>query len=230
MAAASPSPPGAPLHHSVTRLEVVKTSIQELLDARIHPTFAAYLALKRQSIRDGRTRELLPDWQGFFGTFLRVLDGPYNKPWLRPFWDQQANAGQLWMNKNIAGSFAPSSLRAKVSPLLEVVETAPLGRRTVYSLRDRHWELAREQLAGGRRIAVVPLATFLYRDFDLLTEEPPTVKDLIKVFRFEFGYDSLTGGTGAPAEFAHLYADDSEKKSALEWFENTPGYEVGRSG
>jgi hypothetical protein len=229
MAAASPFPPGA-LLHNVVRLEFVKTSIQELLSARIHPTFAAYLSLKRQSIRDGRTSGLRPDWSGFFGTFLRVLDGPYNKPWLRPFWDQQANAGQMWMNRNIAGSFAISSLRAQISPLLEVIDTAQQGRRALYSLRDHHWTLAREHLAGGKRIAAVQLAAFLYRDYAIVTKEPPSLKDLVDVFRHEFGYTSETGGSAGPVEFDHLYIDNSEKMSSSEWFEMIPAEEVRRRG
>jgi len=168
------------------------------------------LCLKRTSYRDGRTTKLHPDFKNFFDTFLGVPGAPKQKPYLRLFLDEKPSAANLWLNSNVAGSFAPSSLR---ETLLKVVKTA--GRST-FSLRENHWKLARTHLAEDKRIPVVELAAVLYRDYAI--ESPsPTLRQLVRIFREEFGYQEPTSGPGHK-EFDHLFSDASQSNDGHDWF------------
>jgi hypothetical protein len=93
---------------------VVARSFWRLREQKIHPNFAGYLCLKRTAARDGRTTDLRPDFKAFFDTFLRVSGGSEDRPYLKPF----PSDVKLWFNPNVAGSFAPSSLRP-TSPFFE---------------------------------------------------------------------------------------------------------------
>jgi hypothetical protein len=59
----------------------------------------------------------------------------------------------------------------------------------------------------------VDLATVLYRDFGIKGERP-SVKDLVLVFREEFGYQQAGN-----VEFESLFTDDSDKLPSADWLE-----------
>lgn len=194
-----------------TRPDLVAESFLRLRDQKIHPHFAGYLGLKRTAARDGRTDDLKPNFKEFFQTFMQVAGGPVNRPYLKPF----SSDVKLWFNPNVAGSFAPSSVR-NASPLDRIVNVSGDGRNARYSFVDRHWELARSLLVSNNRIPALPLAVFLYRDYALLSEEP-SAADVLSVFREEFGYAaSLVTGE---EEYEYLYYEDDDTPTNLEWFE-----------
>ncbi len=190
-----------------TQPNAVAESFWRLRERNIHPNFAGYLCLKRTAARDGTVTGLRPNFKEFFETFLRVPGGPEDRPYLKPF----PSDAKLWFNENVAGSFAPRSLRP-ASPLRQIIDIDEDRR---YSLVDGHWELARALLASDNRIPALPLAVFLYRDYALLGDDPPA--DIVRVFKEEFGYtDSLESGE---EEYQHLYHEDGDVAASTDWFE-----------
>jgi hypothetical protein len=167
--------------------------VRTLLGRDIHQFFVAYLHLRRLAGRLGRITDLEPNWAQL-GTLLEVPGGPEGKPYLRPFWKGARDAHQEWLNRNLAGSFSPSSLRGVPA---RVVETDASGR---YSLREDHWRLAREHLLFERPVPVLSLAAFLFRDFGLRSDHKPGPEDLISLFRVQYSYTP-----NDDAEFAHLF-------------------------
>jgi hypothetical protein len=193
----------------------VDESVTELLAAKIHPHFAGYLCLLRTAARERTTADLPGEFTDFFDTFLRVPNGSDELPYLRPFWHQGSDV-KAWTNKNVAGTYAPASIRPGM-PFSEVVEVKGAGRAATYSLREGHAALALEHLAFDQPVPAVPLAAFLYRDyaFDLAGE--PSVAGVVKVFRYEFGLEDPEGQVSD--DFATLFVDESGAGSTADLFE-----------
>ena len=189
---------------ALIRVEAVRAFLSELAGCRIHPTFAGYLCLRYRAAAGGTTTRLLPHFRTFFDEFFLLPGGSEKWPYYRPFWDEGTVARKSWMNPNVAGSYAPSSLRGD-SPFRKVVEIEGTGRKARYSLLPKHWELARTYLTYGKPVPVLALAGFLYRDHKIYAIDPdrPTAESIISIFRHEFGY-SVPGSMKAK-EFEHLY-------------------------
>lgn len=169
------------------RPEFVERCIKELREQKIHPTFAGYLCVRRSAARDGRKKDLSIDFKEFFDTFMRVSDAPVSKPYALPFSESAPSPSNKWFNKNVAGSYAPSSLRS-ISPFLKVIAVSGERRDALYSLRESDAELALKYLLYDIPIPVVCLSAFLYRDFALLSDHPGA-ETLIQIFSEEFGFD-----------------------------------------
>ncbi len=184
----------------------VRQAIDELLDRDTAPFFVGYLWLRREAGIRGTNAGLKPPWPELGERFLAVDGGPAGKPHLRPFWIGQRNAHQEWLNQNIAGSFAPSSLRQDAYSVVEV----DAQRRFV--LREQHWQPALTVLLKGQPLPAVAVAAFMLRDYGFVSDEPPTTDDLIAAFRKEFRY-----GPGDDDEFDTLF--DSEWEAGTDWFE-----------
>ncbi len=207
-----------------TKPEVVAECLSRVREHRLHPNFAGYLCLKRTSARDRMERDLRVDFKEFFDSFLSVPDAPPTRPYVMPFCDNAPSDANKWFNKNVAGSYAPSSIRAD-KPFAKVVKAESRivktetreAKKSFYSLNERHWELAYTYLGFGKKIPIVPLSVFLYRDFAIETATP-TTHDLVEIFRDEFGYTSASSQQ-ADTEFQYLYFDDSDSESHPEWFE-----------
>lgn len=183
---------------------VVQWGVQELQRHRLHPFLPAYLILRRQAAREGSLTDLRPRWEEL-EVFFRVEGGPPGKPYFRPFWHLARDAGQEWLNPNLAGSYAPSSLRTVP---LSVVTTSG----SLFSLKPRHWELARDALTYSKRIPAIALCLFLYRDFGFISDAgEPAPEALVALFRDDFGY-----GGDDDAEFHHLY--DVALPALTDWF------------
>ncbi len=197
----------------VVRLARVRQSIETLLARQTHPYFIAYLHLRRTAARQGRLTGLTPNWAAL-GNLLEVPGAPPGKPFLRPFWKGQRDAHQEWLNANLAGSFAPSSLRGVP---LRVVDTDAQGR---FLLRERHWELAREHLLLDNPMPVLALAAFLFRDLGLYFVAEPGPATLIELFRREYGYSSED-----ETEFNELY-DTSWTGGSGPWLEPLSATEI----
>jgi hypothetical protein len=163
-------------------VERVRAAINELLGRNVHQFFPAYLALVRQSQLQATTEDIDPKWAEL-GSFLYVEGSLPERPYLRPFWDGQHNAGQEWLNKNLAGSYAPSSLRGVP---LNVIDITPEKR---FALRPNHPQLALQHLLKGSPIPAVAVAAFMLRDRAI---SGPLIGNgaiqLVEAFGREFGY------------------------------------------
>src|SRR5580704_9599020 len=160
----------------VPTLEAVRWGIQTLKASRVHPFFLAYLHLRKQAAEQGTMDDIVPDWEEL-GTYLRVRGAPPGKPYYRPLWHGNAtDPGRYWLNPNLAGSYAPSSLRN--------VPTRVVGiNGSHFSLRPEHARLAREHLLYEEPISAIALAAFLYRDFGLMAERSLGPHDLAQELR-----------------------------------------------
>lgn len=193
--------------------DFVDSCVGELLAARIHPHFAGYLCLVRTAAREGTSSHLPGEFKEFFETFFRVPNGTEELPYLRPFWNKGSDV-RAWNQPNVAGTYAPSSIRPGM-PFDAVVEVDGTGRAATYSLRDDHARLALENLANGSRISAARLAAFLYRDYAFDLEGEPSLAAVVEVFRYEFGYDAEPG----QADFATLFVDETDAGSTADLFE-----------
>lgn len=89
-------------------IPAVRGAIRALQGASIHETFPAYLHLRHQAGALGRCNNLEPDWNGQVHDWLELPGGPARKPHFRPF---TSRGTAYWLGPNLAGSYAPSSLR-----------------------------------------------------------------------------------------------------------------------
>lgn len=195
--------------------QFIDESVAGLLAAKIHPHFAGYLCLVRVAAREGRTTELPGEFKDFFDTFLLVPNGTDDLPYLRPFWNQGSDV-RAWNQPNVAGTYAPSSIRPGM-PFSAVVEVHGAGREATYSLRENHANLALVNLAYGRQVRVGLLAAFLYRDYAFDIPGDPSLSSVVGVFRYEFGYEDAEGNVAA--DFGTLFVDESEAGSTSDLFE-----------
>jgi hypothetical protein len=181
----------------VVRPDVVRWSIGRLSAQRIHPFFLAYLHLRARSVELGRTFDIRPNWNSL-GEYLKVPGGPPRKPYYRPLWPLETlESPRYWLNENLAGSFAPSSLRA--TEPRKVIETQ--GKS--FSLRPNHAELAYQYLLYGKRVPAIAIAAFWFRDFGFVGRaEEPRSPLLIGAFMQHFRFDS---GNSSQKEFNLLF-------------------------
>lgn len=175
-------------------------SVEVLLGQSIHQWFPGYLHLKRQSMLQGTSVGVEPNFAELHDV-LYVPGGPAKKPHLRPFWKGARNAHQEWMGENLAGSYAPSSIREAVQKVLDV----DAQRRYVF--KDDHAQLALETFLEGQRVPALPLAAFLFRDYGIASRLESDVATLIAIFKREYGY------TGSATNEFDLLFDGSWQSS-----------------
>lgn len=166
-------------------VDMIRKSFWELVELPIHRLFPGYLCLRREAGNENRLDDLEFDYNEFFDEFFEMRSG--KKPYLVPFTVDNFEETELWFNKNVAGSYAPSSLRT-TTPLLKVGEFEKDGRRIRWKLNEDHARLARENLCDGEHVPVEPLAAFLFRDFGFEVENP-SADTLVEAFCEEFVYD-----------------------------------------
>src|SRR5438094_7121989 len=112
----------------VPPVDVVCRAIEQLRAQSIHPYFPAYLHLRRRAAIQSTTEDIEPSWQDL-SPFLQVQGAPSAKPHFRPFTLGTGASDAEWLNPNLAGSFAPSSLRPGQPPLKVVeISTTTRGR------------------------------------------------------------------------------------------------------
>jgi hypothetical protein len=177
-------------------VDVVRESFWNLVDRRIHRLFPGYLCLRREAGRENRLDDLDFDYNEFFDKFFEIRTG--KKPYLVPFTVEDFEETELWFNENVAGTYAPSSLRT-TTPLLKIGEFEKDGRKSRWKLNDNHAELAREHMCNGDHVPVEHLAAFLFRDHGFQVEEP-SAETLVQAFCEEWVYD-----TDSP-DFTELYS------------------------
>lgn len=201
----------------VIRKQFVAGALAQLRAQKTHTLFAGYLYLQQRASQLRRLEDLQPEFLPFFKQFFYVENHPLGAPYIKPFTEHEASAKNLWLKENVAGSYAPSSLRAG-QPFRRVVQIE--GRR--YSLPKDHAARAFEHLLFSTPVQAAELAAFLYRDFGLVGHLLD-VKDLVDIFAYEFGYASHLGAE--PDEnFRTLYSLDTARGwEGYEWLEPLPG-------
>ena len=173
----------------VVRKRIVARCLSRLREQKTHTLFAGYLYLQQRAAQLGRLTDLQPEFLPFFKQFFFVENHPLGAPYIKPFTEQKASTKNLWLNENVASSYAPSSLRPG-QPFRHVVHIE--GRQ--YSLPPDHARRAFEHLLYSTPVQVADLAVVLYRDFGLLGDSL-TIEDLIAIFTYEFGYAKESGDT-----------------------------------
>jgi len=177
-------------------VDAVRESFWYLVDLPIHRLFPGYLCLRQEAGRENRLDDLDFNYNEFFDQYFEMRSG--KKPYLVPFTVDDFEETELWFNKNVAGTYAPSSLRT-TTPLLKVGEFEKDGRKSYWKLFDNHAELAKEHLSSGEKVPVEPLAAFLFRDYGFEVENP-SADTLVQAFCEEFVYDR------SDSDFTDLYS------------------------
>jgi hypothetical protein len=169
----------------VLSIDAVRWGIAELKRTRVHPFFLAYLHLRQRASEQGVDTGIQPEWDRL-GEYLAVRGGPPGKPFYRPVWNGNvSDPSHYWLNRNIAGSYAPSSLRTVPRMVIDTVGSE-------FSLLPDHAELAKKHLLYDGTVSAFALAAFFYRDFGFVTSEPDDVPgrdDLVAVLVDDFGLD-----------------------------------------
>jgi hypothetical protein len=198
----------------VIRKRIVARSLARLREQKTHTFFAGYLYLQQRTAQLGRLEDLQPDFLSFFKTFFLVGNHPLGAPYIKLFTEQKASTKNLWLNENVAGSYAPSSLRTG-QPFRRVVSI----QERKYSLPPDHAQRAFEHLLYSTPVQVADLAVLLYRDFGLLGDSL-TIQDLIDIFAYEFGYANHPRGE-PDDNFRRLFSLESTKTWGEDWLETT---------
>ncbi len=190
----------------------VARSLQRLRARPAHPFFAGYLHLQRRAAELNRLTDLEPDFTRFHQRFFLVKDHPIGTPYVKPFVNHVASEKNLWLNENVAGSYAPSSLRPN-QPFRKIV----IVNDGAYSLHPDHAKRALKYLLNNRRVSIADLSVFLYRDFGLLSKVN-AIDDLIACFAADFGYSSkLT--IPSDGSFKTLFELDRADTWPAEWLD-----------
>lgn len=192
----------------------VARSLATLREQQTHTLFAGYLYLQKLSAELGRLDNLEPDFLSFFKKFFLVANHPLGTPYIKLFTEQKPSDKNLWLNQNVAGSYAPSSLRAGQA-FRKVVDIQ--GRK--YSLPADHAERAFKHLLYSTPVRIVDLAIVLYRDFGVHDDSADT-SDLLDIFAYEFGYSDEPNGK-VNTDFQTLYTLESSATEMENLFEPT---------
>lgn len=188
-------------HTYVFTKQAVLRSIRKLEQCQIHEHFAGYLAILRAIKNNKDLPVRSADITEFHDRYLRVIGAPERAPYVRPF--KSRGQGLETFNANVAGSYAPSSLRAK-GKLIHVIEVTGERRGATYGLRRDHARLAFDRLLTCK-VPIGALTAFLYRDYGFRLAKPE-VSRVVRLFREEFG---LSPDDPAEQEvFEVLFVDD----------------------
>lgn len=195
----------------IIALPAVKWAISELKRPKIHPFFLPYLVLRRHSVVSGSNQDLTPNWVDEVGKLLAVPGGPPTRPYYRPFFDKDVrDESRYWMNRNLAGSYAPSSIRKLAGQLVS-------GSGSNYSLESEHFQRAASSLIGGVPIDALAFSAFLFRDHGFITSEADGPQILIDALRAIFRFDHSSQGD---QEFQALFSSSTSQPHDFDFFED----------
>jgi hypothetical protein len=186
----------------VLRVESVRRAIASLEHRFIHQHFAGYLAILRAKRLRSTSPVHMSDILEFHDRYLRAADAPDETPYVRPF---TQGHGLQQMNRNVAGSYAPSSVREN-GKIGKVVSVVGQGRDASYDVRENHAKLALSIFLQGNRAPAASLAGFIYRDYGLIMDTPST-SVVVSLFRDEFGLRETV--KEEKDVFDELFNDDS---------------------
>jgi hypothetical protein len=156
-------------------LYAIRAAWTALRSQKAHNHFLGYLCLLEEASRQGRLSSLTPNFRSFFKRYFAAGGLPTKHPYLHPY------SQTLTQFQNVAGSYAPSSLRP-VAPMRAVASIDDDG---TWTLSEKHPEIALSAMLGGQRMAAIPLSVFLYRDFAFVPNIG--IPELLQVFRKDFG-------------------------------------------
>lgn len=109
-------------------IQSIRNALETLKKVRSHEHFPGYLALLRDSNRINTVTNS-ESIVNFYHQFLSVCDAPKNRPFLRPFRSRGVGNPITLYQQNVAGSYAPSSIR-KNGPLSKILNINNETERT----------------------------------------------------------------------------------------------------
>ena len=186
-------------------LPKVKASLDALGGLDAHRALAGYLCVLNAASIESRTADLRPDFRSFFDRFFRIGSPPSKKPYAVPF---ARGAKSILFNENVAGSYAPSSLRP-VNPLRSLMDITGGGSQASFTLRSNHAEKAKELLLPVP-LPIYAFACFMYRDFGFTIN--PDRREIEDAVTFDFGtaLENNLFGSG-------IFTDDLDSISAADF-------------
>jgi hypothetical protein len=194
----------------VLTVEAVRRALNRLVATQSHEHLPGYLAILQAQNRNRGASAVPADIATFHERYLKIGGAPSESPYLRPF--KSRGRGAELMNRNVAGSYSPASLREK-GKLQEVVKVVGDKQNATYSLQPDHAMRALNQLLKGHKIPAASLAVFLLRDFGFSLEKPEFAS-VMKAFLEEFALTE--GGFREDGIYDVLFEDDSSQYSAAD--------------
>lgn len=192
--------------------DAVRWSIGLLGGQRIHPAFIYYLYLRKMSAAGELSSASASSAE--VQDLVRMPGGPEGRPYYRPLRERGDRTGELlrsfWMQDNIAGSWAPSSLK-RISPAAWLVDG-----ENHYVLPDGHAGLARRELLFENTVSALAMGCYFLRNDGFVLDGPAQPDDVLEGFRQKFRFDDEHSG-----EFDLLF-DVSVPDVAFAWFEPVP--------
>ena len=199
----------------------VGRAIEILANCRSHEHLPGYLALLRTRLNPKHEFMGMRDIEEFYTEYLGFPDAPFDRPYLRPFLSR--GRGARLLNRNLQGSYAPSSIR-RGKPFSRIVqlESTPSpveeGANDVkYVLVNDHANRVLTEMLVGYKVPAISLAVFLFRDRCLCLSDVTVVglRDALKEFFFissevsggEEIFNTLFRDDGSDYQDAKLSAD-----------------------
>ncbi|WP_051251525.1 McrB family protein [Paenibacillus harenae] len=195
----------------------VKKALTTLGSVRSHEHFPGYLAL----LRDRSTSNIVSnsdDIVNFYKKFLKIVDAPDKSPYLRPFRSRGVGNPLTLYQKNVAGSYAPSSIREK-GPLSKIINIEQPSGALSYKLSDEHWKVVLSEMLSGHRLPIVSTIVFLFRDYAFRMFNP-NLENLVLVFRAQFSI--LTEDENGDDIYETIFRDDFSEYSDEHFLEVEP--------
>ncbi len=191
----------------------VRRAIDLLANRRSHNHLPGYLALLRRRLSPGPNGMRFGDIEEFHANFMKVAGTVEKKPFIQPFLSR--GKGVKLLNKNLQGSYAPSSIRAgqAFSKVIKLVHHASTEREdggVEYALVENHADMVLSEMLAGNRILGASLAVFLFRDRPIALKMGSPERLIIALRDF---FQIREKDEGGEYIFRTLFEDDSENFS-----------------
>lgn len=174
--------------------EAVREATAVLTSRPIHQQFVLYLQLRRAAV-ESRRFDRLPQDNDEIHRWLSVPGGPPGKPHYRPFVNtRQPQPSAFWMNPNLAGSYAQSSLRPDARALFIGGDGA--FRLPTYEDGSPDPTPIFDTLLDGHPVPAWAVAAFLFRNRSFSVEPRdarPEVDSLLEAFQNHFEWTTPEG-------------------------------------
>ncbi|MEU7495723.1 hypothetical protein AB0B52_01435 [Streptomyces griseofuscus] len=175
--------------HYVLSTDVVRWAIDTLTSRRIHPFFGPYLYLHSLTPDEDAPAAVAPFWKEF-GRYLSMPGGADNRPYYRPFFQEISKPERYWMNSNLAGSWAPKSLR---NVPLTVVDVN--AEENTYRLKTPSGVLVLHNLLFDQPVPLLAVSAFMLRNYGFMSDgAPPTESDVCRLFLKHFNFRQSDSG------------------------------------